>query len=185
MDYSKNIKINDYNDEKKKNNNKDFLEINNSYNDFSNFNKNNINNSNEHDLTKNNRKYKKTIINNEEKEIKDREVYKKLFQISEYLYYYKNKKEINYINLNDNIKNNNDNISKKIRNRKNSIKINSNSNKNVRRGDNNISNSDNKNISINMFNKKNISYLWYMEAKNKNKIFNYKISNNYEELFTD
>ena len=38
---------------------------------------------------------------------------------------------------------------------------------------------------INMFDEKNITYLWYMEAKKRNKSFNYKISNDCKELFTE
>ena len=37
-----------------------------------------------------------------------------------------------------------------------------------------------------MLRNKNISYLWYMEAKKKmNKSLNYKINTNYDELFND
>ena len=37
-----------------------------------------------------------------------------------------------------------------------------------------------------MINNKNITYLWYMEAKKKkNKSINYKIGDNYQELFMD
>ena len=41
-------------------------------------------------------------------------------------------------------------------------------------------------ISINMIDNKNISYLWYMEAKKKkNKCLNYKVGNDYEGLFIE
>ena len=41
-------------------------------------------------------------------------------------------------------------------------------------------------ISINMIDNKNISYLWYMEAKKKkNKSLNYKVGNDYEGLFIE
>ena len=36
-----------------------------------------------------------------------------------------------------------------------------------------------------MMDESNITYLWYMESKRKNNIFNYKMSNNYKELFTE
>ena len=43
----------------------------------------------------------------------------------------------------------------------------------------------NENNYINMMDESNITYLWYMESKRKNNIFNYKMSNNYKELFTE
>ena len=56
--------------------------------------------------------------------------------------------------------------------------------KKVNNDDNITKNGDD--ITINMLSKKNISYLWYMEAKKKNnKSLNYKIGNEYEELFMD
>ena len=44
---------------------------------------------------------------------------------------------------------------------------------------------DENNDYINMLDEKNISYLWYMEAKKKYKNFNYNISSDYRELFTE
>ena len=47
-------------------------------------------------------------------------------------------------------------------------------------------NENSENITINMLDEQNISYLWYMEAKKRNnKSFNYHISDNYKELFLD
>ena len=67
----------------------------------------------------------------------------------------------------------------------NSKKINSNLKNEIRKKEKNGINKDKKKFSINMINK-NISYLWYMEAKqNNNKNLNYKIGNKYEELFMD
>ena len=51
-----------------------------------------------------------------------------------------------------------------------------------------ISNIDNieENIDINVFDDKDVMYLWYMEEKNtKNKSFNYQTDDDYEELFSD
>ena len=49
-----------------------------------------------------------------------------------------------------------------------------------------IKNNDNEEIAVNMLGHKNISYLWYMEAKlKKNKSLNFTIGNNYEGLFVD
>ena len=44
----------------------------------------------------------------------------------------------------------------------------------------------NEKLNINMLDEDNIYYLWYMEEKKRNnKSFNYKISDDYNELFTD
>ena len=130
--------------------------------------------------------------NNEEKEKEDREPYKKLFKIAEYFNYYLEKHEENYINIiNNNItEDNKSQISKISRlnsnNRKNSIRITPKNSKNLVKSESNFINDDNEKITINMINNKNISYLWYMEAKKKkNKSLNYKIGNNFEELFSE
>ena len=45
---------------------------------------------------------------------------------------------------------------------------------------------NNEKINVNMLDEDNICYLWYMEVKKRNnKTFNYKISDDYNELFTD
>ena len=36
-----------------------------------------------------------------------------------------------------------------------------------------------------MLDEKNITYLWYMEAKKKYRNFNYNISDDYKELFSE
>ena len=73
-------------------------------------------------------------------------------------------------------------------NRKNTVKINNlNFHKTIKRGDSstNLLNED-KNITVNILNKEDISYLWYMEAKKKNNhSLNYTIGHKYEELFAD
>ena len=51
---------------------------------------------------------------------------------------------------------------------------------------NNLGNDEiNDNNYINMLDETDITYLWYMESKKKNKTFNYNISNNCQELFTE
>ena len=57
----------------------------------------------------------------------------------------------------------------------------------IRKTDSNLLNKDNlKSFSINLIDKDDMTYLWYMEAKKKNnKSVNYKIGNNYDELFKD
>ena len=43
----------------------------------------------------------------------------------------------------------------------------------------------NDNNYINMLDEKNIAYLWYMETKKRYKNFNYNISDDYRELFSE
>jgi hypothetical protein len=119
-------------------------------------------------------------------EIEDREPYKKLFKIVEYLAYYQNKNENNIFNvINNEIRDesNTSNISK-VNNSNNTLNIESKLKRSIIKGD--IRNDDKDYVSINMLNNKNISYLWYMiEKKKKNKTINYYIGMNYEELFMD
>ena len=188
MDFSKNIKLNEFNSIQTTDNNDikknissiriQSININSSDNLISN-NSNNLN-------TISNKK----TIKNEVKEIEDREPYKKLFQISQYLYYYQNKTDNNYIQINDNDKMIKDEsqMSKFSRNKikKDSIKVNEKFYQSIRRGDSNVLNDSYKNLSINMINNRSLSYLWYMEAKKKqNKSLNYKIGDNFDELFME
>jgi hypothetical protein len=119
-------------------------------------------------------------------EIEDREPYKKLFKIAEYLAYYQNKNENNIFNvINNEIRDESttSNISK-VNNSNNTLNIESKLKRSIIKGD--IRNDDKDYVSINMLNNKNISYLWYMlEKKKKNKTINYYIGMNYEELFMD
>ena len=110
-----------------------------------------------------------------EREENDREPYRKLFQISDYLLRYKSKIENNKINIANSItKNENQKINS------NNSEINNTKNKKEGKNDNNTS------ISINMLDNKNLFYLWYMEAKKNNNIsINYNIDDNYNELFID
>ena len=122
-----------------------------------------------------NEKINKTIHTNEKD--KRKESYIKLFKISEYLDYYRSKLENkNILVLNDGYdefsqliskysnKSHNSSISNQLNNEKDEIK---------------------ENNYINMMDESNIAYLWYMEAKKKNNVFNYNINNDCNELFTE
>jgi len=114
------------------------------------------------------------IENIKESEENDREPYRKLFQISNYLFHYKNKIENNRINIGSITKTE----SKKISS--NNSEINNTKNKKDVKIDNN------NNISINLLDNKNLFYLWYMEAKQNNNIsINYNMDDNYNELFIE
>ena len=110
-----------------------------------------------------------------ETEENDREPYRKLFQISDYLLHYKSNIENNKINIVSSItKNENQKINS------NNSEINYTKNKKDGKNDNN------DNIIINMLDNKNLFYLWYMEAKENNNIsINYNMGNNYNELFIE
>ena len=201
MDFSKNIKLNEYNDEQNnfitnKNSNISSIHIPNKINPNFNFDNNNNDNFNSDNLNASSLiDNKKTVKNNEEKEKEDREPYKQLFLISEYFKLYLNKTFQNYITINNNIITNEvvmeeqSKMSKmnRMANRKNSVKMsNLNLHKTIKRGDSNTTLNEDKNITINILNKEDISYLWYMEAKKKkNPSLNYKIGHKYEELFVD
>ena len=122
-------------------------------------------------------KIEKKDNKNEKK--KEKESYIKLFKISEYLDYYRSKLDTNnMIILNEAFdetkasqlisKNNTKSINSSISNQK--------TNKNEESNENNY---------INMMDETNITYLWYMEAKRKTRSFNYNISNDCKELFTE
>ena len=177
MDFSKNIELNNFNVHNEPNRIKSDIDI-------------SKNNSKQHssliidDLKESTKEYK----NNEEKEEKDREPYKKLFKIAEYLNFYQNKNEENYISIinneiNGETKNSIYKIKKKNTNtRKDSFKI----KKNLTKLDISAIKEDNDNISVNILNKTNISYLWYREAKQKqNRSLNFKIGIDYDELFSE
>ena len=107
----------------------------------------------------------------EEKKKENTEYFKKLFQISEYLDFFLK-----------------ENKQKDIKIKDNSNQINfSNNKKNMKKFDSKLINKDNqKNLSINIFSKNDMIYLWYMEAKERNNIsLDYKIGKNYDELFID
>ena len=139
--------------------------------------------SNNKNYIKKNDNLNKIKENKIREEIEDKEPYKKLFKIAEYFSYYQNKKENNYITIiNNEIKDE----SKKstITKINNTLSMNSKMKKSITKSD--ILGKSEENISINMLNNENISYLWYMiEKKKKNKSINYYIGRNYEELFMD
>ena len=127
-------------------------------------------------------------IQKEEKEKENREFFKKLFQISEYLYYFLKENKKKLIKIKDNEINDESTISKNENfNQNTSMQENSNYSSLIKKTDSNLLNKDNsKSFSINMIDKDDMTYLWYMEAKKKNnKSLNYKIGNNYDELFND
>lgn len=167
MDFSKNIKLNDfsnhdlnYNDEQ----------------DINNQNNNNINNTISNKDLHNINNNLKDIRNNEKK---NKELYIKLFQISEYLFYYKNKNKENYIKIIDNTKNKVSDINQFFDTRQRSRSTRGLSKHEKSKND------ENENV-VNMMNKKDIRYFWYMEAKKKNnKSLNYNVGKNYIELFSE
>ena len=187
MDFSKNIKVNEELDDDNEKENEINLKRDKNNNDIKN-NNNEILISEIKEEKNNNADIKQNKIKEEEE---DREPYKKLFKISEYLDYYKNKIENNYIHIvNNEIKDESrtSNISKISNNltANSSLNINSKLKKSIIKGDNYGKGDDYENMSINMLDNKNITYLWYSIAKKKkNKSLNYQISNNYGELFME
>ena len=193
MDFSKNIQLNDFNcsyNSYHTNNNE--VKKNVSSNQLINININNSFNLGSGNALNLNKVDKRKSVIKEVKEIEDKQPYRKLFQISQYLYYYQNKTGHNYIQINDNDNAISDKdeirMSKFSRKnyKKNSIKISEKLHKIIKRGDSKVYDDTYKNTSINMINNQSMSYLWYMEAKTKkNKSLNYKISDSFDELFTE
>ena len=123
----------------------------------------------------------------EEKEKENRESFKKLFQISEYFYYFLDNNKRNLINISDNEINSEIKKNEKLdkSSKKNLEQINSNYHKIIKKS-NSLNRDNEKTFNINMIDKSDITYLWYMEAKKKkNKSLNYKMGNQYDELFKD
>ena len=92
------------------------------------------------------------------------------------------------IKIKDNEINDESNISKNEKFSQNtSMEEISNNNSLIKKTESNLLNKDNsKGLSINIIDKEDMTYLWYMEAKKRNnKSLNYKIGNNYDELFND
>jgi len=125
----------------------------------------------------------------EDKEKENREYFKTLFKISEYCYLFLNENKQKYITIKDNEINEESNTNTKT---EKSYQINSeqeisNDKTVMKKIDSKLLNNDNSNsISINIINKNDMTYLWYMEAKKRNnKSLNYKIGKNYDELFND
>ena len=122
----------------------------------------------------------KNIINNHKINIKidddkeEKEAYKSILKLSDFLYYHRSKNENNIISIKGKLKTNKKQLNKDKDKAKKKSSI--------------ISNIDNieENIDINVFDDKDVMYLWYMEEKKtKNKSFNYQTDDDYEELFSD
>ena len=199
MDFSKNIQLNEPNFNNSENKNqkkpKKYIKLNNNNIYLSRLSEENlistISNSNLNkdiiDKDQNNDKN----IKNKNIEEKENEIYKKLFKISEYLYYHRSKLEHNNIIIIGNntinstydeskmskiISKHNKGVNSSLKNFKNSMN----------RSDLGENNDNSENVFINMLDEENIGYLWYMEAKKKNnKSFNYNLDDDYKELFMD
>ena len=123
-----------------------------------------------------------------EEEDKEKNSYKSMFRLAQYLYYYRCKVEENNIIVN--INSNNDE-KKSIKSKINDNNQNANLLKNNIKYKKSISKSGTSdkiedNLTINVLRGKNITYLWYMEMKKKNnRCFNYQLSEDLEELFID
>ena len=128
---------------------------------------------------------KKIKQNKIREEIEDKEPYKELFKIVEYLTYHVNKTEENYVHIvNNEIKDESKRsiISKINSNNNINSQLTSKLKKDIIKGDND----EMDNFTINMLNNKNISFLWYMiEKRKKTKSIYYYIGKNYDELFMD
>ena len=183
MDFSKYIEINE-------NNTLQNIEDKNISNSFLYDKKMNISNIYDNNNGLNDNIQNKNIFKfqKEEKEKENREFFKKLFQISEYLLNFLKENRQKLIKIKDNEINDESNISKNEKFSQNtSMQEIPNYSSLIRKTDSNLLNKDNlKSFSINLIDKDDMTYLWYMEAKKKNnKSINYKIGNNYDELFKD
>ena len=126
-------------------------------------------------INDNSDKFKNIVNQNKIEEENDKESYKSLFRLAEYLYYYRCKNEDNIITVNTAIT---DESRKSNKMKMNKVKKKISKIQSIYEVE--------ENISINMFKDKDITYLWYMEMKKrKNKSFNYQVSDDYEELFMD
>ena len=124
---------------------------------------------------------------NQEEEDRDKRSYKSMFRLAQYLYYYRCKVEENNIVINTNTNNDDkkSNISKINNNNQHpNSPRNQKHKKSLSRTGTYDKNEDN--LTINVLRGKDMTYLWYMEMKKKNnKSFNYQLSDDLEELFTD
>ena len=200
MDFSKNIQLNDPNfnniDNKNQIKPKKAIKLNNKNVYLSRLSEENlistISNSNLNKDTLDKNENNDNNIKNKTLEEIENEPYKKLFKVSEYLFYHRSKLDHNNIliigknnTINSTIdeskmskimSKNNKTINSSLKNFKNSIV----------RSDFGENNDNSENVHINMLDEENISYLWYIEAKKKNnKSFNYNLDDDYKELFVD
>ena len=184
MNFSNNIKLNnnEITNENQENNKKyENISDENLASTIDNYTKENINNN----------------FNKEDNIIKEyeqkNEHYKNLFRIAEYMHYHKSKliKNNIFIENSENSTNYEGKIKKfiskeNINSINTDIKNNINLKNSIKRSDLEKIKENNDSTYINMLDKQDITYLWYMEEKNKNnKSFNYNISYNYKELFME
>jgi len=197
--YNKNLKINNYLMNK-------LIKEQNFLMDFSKYietNENNILENNENENSNNSLLYIKKMNDNnklenniknkisfkfqkEDKEKENREYFKTLFKISEYFHLFLNENKQKYISIKDNEINDESKKTEKSYQIYSEQEI-SNDKTIIKKTDYKLLNNDNsKSFSINIINKNDMTYLWYMEAKKRNnKSLNYKIGKNYDELFND
>jgi len=197
--YNKNLKINNYLMNK-------LIKEQNILMDFSKYienNENNILEKNENENSNNSLLYIKKMNDNnklenniknkisfkfqkEDKEKENREYFKTLFKISEYFHLFLNENKQKYIAIKDNEINDESKKTEKSYQIYSEQEI-SNDKTIIKKTDYKLLNNDNsKSFSINIINKNDMTYLWYMEAKKRNnKSLNYKIGKNYDELFND
>ena len=173
MDFSNNVKLNEPN-------NIDSKHYFNKEKGVNNMRQSNINLIAHKDSNKKNIKDIKDKKNIKKEKNKENESYIKLFKISDYLDYYRSKLDSNnIIFFNDGF--DDANKSQLISKNNNNKSENSSLSNNAK----NRTDEANENNYINMMDENNITYLWYMEAKKRNRCFNYKISNDCKELFNE
>ena len=137
-------------------------------------------NLNSHKDSNKKEKEKKELENKKKTEQKkENEPYIKLFKIAEYLNYYRSKLETNNVIFVNNNDYDETKMSKMIS--KNTKSINSSISNQLK----NRNDESNENNYINMLDETNITYLWYMETKKRYKNFNYNVSSDCRELFTE
>jgi len=175
MDFSNNVKLNEPNS----------IDTKHYFNKEKNV--NNLRQSNMNLISRidSNKKSQKEIKDKDKKNIKieknkENESYIKLFKISEYLDYYRSKLDSNnIIYFNDGF---DDTKTSQLISKNNNDKS---ENSTIEKNTKNRNDETNENNYINMMDENNITYLWYMEAKKRNRSFDYKISNDCKELFTE
>ena len=175
MDFSNNVKLNEPNS----------IDTKHYFNKEKNV--NNLRQSNMNLISRidSNKKSQKEIKDKDKKNIKveknkENESYIKLFKISEYLDYYRSKLDSNnIIYFNDGF---DDTKTSQLISKNNNDKS---ENSTIEKNTKNRNDETNENNYINMMDENNITYLWYMEAKKRNRSFDYKISSDCKELFTE
>ena len=172
LDFSNNIKVNEPNSISGITHQKTSKSIRNS-----NLSKDNLNSHIDNNKKEKEKKELENKIKTEKG--KDNEPYIKLFKIAEYLNYYRSKLETNNVIFVNNNDNDETKMSKMIS--KNTKSINSSISNQLK----NRNDESNENNYINMLDETNITYLWYMETKKRYKNFNYNVSSDCKELFTE